>query len=150
MRSSFSGSSPLAVLADSRVPAIQVVLSCPWTCPICGKDEATFQALAAHRARSHGILREARTRVLNGRCFVCLRNFHTRERLVEHLHKASPICLMNTLLFHPRLDADVIASADAEQRARGVAARARLENPSYAEQIARQGFGPLEVFLVPK
>ena len=83
------------------------------------------------------------------RSLLCLRNLHTRERLIEHLHKGSPVCLLNTLLFHPRLDGDTIAAADADQRARGKKARSRGENPAYAQQIVRQGFGPLQSLLIP-
>ena len=54
---------------------------------------------------------------------------------------------MNTLLFYPRLSVDVISEADSDQRARGSAARARCENPVYAQQIVRQCFGPLQTFI---
>jgi len=135
--------------AQADAPMVPIVLINQWACPICGKDDPSFQALAAHRARTHGVLREARSRVVHGRCFVCLRNFHTRERLIEHLHKGSPVCLLNTLPFHPRLDPDVIEAADSEQRARGKKARSRCENPSYAEHIVRQGFGPMQTLIIP-
>ena len=134
---------------ELRCQIYRIELACIWTCPICGKDEPRFQALAAHRAVSHGVLREARTRVLDGRCSVCLRDFHSRERLVDHLHKASPICLLNTLLFLPRLNDDFIVAADKAQRERGTAARARGVDPTYAQQIVRQKFGPWQTFLIP-
>ena len=52
---------------------------------------------------------------------------------------------MNALLFYPRLSAEVVSEVDADQRARGMAARARGENPVYAQQIAR----PLRTFIIP-
>ena len=146
---STDGAADICSVNQPAIAPTPLVPPCSFACTLCGKDEPSYQALAAHLARTHGVLREARTRIMNGKCAVCLRNFHSRERCIEHVHKASPICLMNTLLFLPRLSPDVIAKADEEQKARGMAARARRENPVYAQQIVRQGFGPVQPFIIP-
>ena len=56
----------------------------PCICQECGKVEKSLQQLNLHRFRKHGWLHPAHTLVDNVFCRICLTNFHTRTRLLEH------------------------------------------------------------------
>ena len=57
----------------------------PCICQECGKVEKSLQQLNLHRFRKHGWLHPAHTLVDNVFCRICLTNFHTRTRLLEHI-----------------------------------------------------------------
>ena len=57
----------------------------PCICQDCGKSMNSIQQLNLHRFRKHGWLHPAHTLVDNVFCRICLTNFHTRTRLLEHI-----------------------------------------------------------------
>ena len=57
----------------------------PCICQDCGKIESTYQQLQLHRFRKHGWLHPAHMLINNTYCRICLTEFHTRTRLLEHI-----------------------------------------------------------------
>lgn len=79
-----------------------------------------------------------------------MRFFHTRSRLLKHLHdERSEICLVNTLLTLPVRSAEEIDDDNWEQWQLEAAARGKREQITYAEQVFSQAFGPSRKLLVP-
>ena len=80
---------------------------------------------------------------------MCMRKFSSRTGLLDHLYKASDICLFNLELSYPDKSLGEVAAADALHTKEEMARRARGESGDHASVIARQAFGPLQSFLVP-
>ena len=57
----------------------------PCICQDCGKHLSSAQQLNLHRFRKHGWLHPAHTLVNDVLCRICLTDFHTRTRLLEHV-----------------------------------------------------------------
>ena len=72
---------PAQLEADIAVP-----------CPQCGKTFSTHAALAVHQSRQHGWKMALRRYACDSVCRVCARNFHTRNRLLNHWHSGSTPC----------------------------------------------------------
>ena len=64
-----------------------------YACPECGARHLSAQRLAAHRFRIHQVRALARSFVTCTRCSECVKEFHTRERMVRHLRSDSKRCL---------------------------------------------------------
>ena len=58
-----------------------------FACDICGAWFSSHAALATHRYGKHRIKASVRTLVSNVTCAACLKNFHTRHRIIAHLSK---------------------------------------------------------------
>jgi hypothetical protein len=120
-----------------------------WQCTECGESLGSYQAMVAHRARSHGILRDARRKIAGATCPVCLRTFAHRSGVLNHLHKRSAICLMNLESYYQDLGQEEVAAADAKQLAAEQACRARKEAYCYTDTLCVQSEGPLWPFVIP-
>ena len=105
-------------------------------CPDCARLLRGSRALGLHRYRAHGIRAEARCYVDGTACPVCVREFHTRTRLVAHLSKDGPRaarnrgetegggCLPQLRLLQAPLDPEQVGQLDgAEQERRRSAGR---------------------------
>ena len=111
----------------SRLPRIfRMYLQCPfanisvaWNCdkvvaPVtlnlqCDKCDLKFsseQSLALHRFKVHGCKNHMRQYVSDTSCPVCLRQFWTRERVVNHIRYRSQVCRTNLLLLGPCLSVE--------------------------------------------
>ena len=97
----------------------------------------------------HLKLRVARAFVKDGRCPCCLRNFHTRTRLLDHLHKKSEICFLNVLLRLEPLSQREVEKADYVQWKSENDYRKRGVNKAYAECLVSQMYGPMQIIVVP-
>ena len=105
-------------------------------CPDCARLLRGSRALGLHRYRAHGIRAEARCYVDGTACPVCVREFHTRTRLVAHLIRDGPRaarnrgetegggCLPQLRLLQAPLDPEQVGQLDgAEQERRRSAGR---------------------------
>ena len=98
-------------------------------CPECERDFDRSDKLASHRHRVHGAKTGARLYAVGSHCGACLKEFHTRERLVYHLNVC--VACLDTLRAHwvpltVEQAAELDAAAAGEQRgntARGFASR---------------------------
>ena len=120
-----------------------------WQCTECGDFLNSYHAMVCHRARSHGILRACRKKIVDSTCPVCLRAFAHRTGVLNHLYKQSDICLLNVELYYRDLPPDVVAEADALQTEAEQACRARKEVYDFADTLCSQAEGPMMPFLIP-
>ena len=97
-------------------PALQV-FSQPVCCSICGKVSKSSQAHALHMFRGHGVKCKFRRYVPFTHCVICLREFWSRERCLNHVKK-SKVCKFNLLMQEPLLSQEQADSLDQECSAR--------------------------------
>ena len=81
--------SPPEPAADAlRLPAVLR----PQTCPVCSKGFRQASGLILHLARVHGAVSQVRSLVRSTRCRACLTEFHTKKRMLVHLHTVPGCC----------------------------------------------------------
>ena len=61
-------------------------------CSQCGATFDTAAGMAVHESRMHGRRIAARRFAVDGHCRICQKFFHTRARVVQHLHYSSSGC----------------------------------------------------------
>ena len=83
-------------------PAI-AVLGETHTCSFCEAPFRTRQALAVHRFKVHGAKSIERQYLAGTRCPICMVEFWTRERVVNHVRYRSKVCRENLLVRPPEL-----------------------------------------------
>ena len=88
-----------------------------WFCYDCGVQFKNKQAWGAHRAKKHGIKRVIRQYLDGTHCIGCMMEFHARDRLVQHLERASPPCRQLVLDVMEVLPPDTVQRLDAEAAA---------------------------------
>ena len=120
------------------------------SCPECGKQCKNSQVLGAHRAQKHGIKRLTRYHVDGTHRVACLIEFHDRERLIQHLERASPDCRAVVLSRLPRLSDEVVKRLDEESTARVRELRASGKHRVHASLPRVRLHGPLWPSLAPR
>ena len=88
-----------------------------WVCDECSSQCKSKQALAAHKFKKHGVTRLTRHYVGGTHCVACLRQFHERNRLIQHLERASPRCRQEVLARLPKLCPEIVQRLDQEAAA---------------------------------
>ena len=91
------------------------------SCRDCGmmfKDEAS---LATHQQRRHGHRTAMRRFAIDGACRVCGRFYHTRPRLLRHLHVGQTGCWIEQCRRFWPLSAEEASVLDSQDKDRGVA-----------------------------
>ena len=78
-------------------------LDCTFACSVCNASFASKQACSLHMHKKHGWLHPAHFHVLGPTCPICLKNFATRTRALEHVMYSSSKCLYHLLLQGPAL-----------------------------------------------
>ena len=97
--------SPFAnVCAQWAVSPVLQVFSQPIVCTICSKVSKSLQAHTVHSFRVHGIRSKLRRYVPHTHCLICLREFWTRERCLNHIRYRSQVCRLNSVLRGPILN----------------------------------------------
>ena len=66
-------------------------------CETCGFQAADHAALAVHHAKRHGQRLALRRYAEGAACHICRRMYHTRPRLLQHLHNGSTDCWVLTM-----------------------------------------------------
>ena len=61
-------------------------------CSICGKNFPSNQQLSLHLFKSHGVKNVCRKYVWDTHCPVCMTDFRSRERVINHVRYRSKIC----------------------------------------------------------
>ena len=84
-------------------------------CTVCQYTARTYQQLAVHLARKHGIKVQIRKFIDAHWCPVCLLYFGARPRVVDHVQK-SPVCRFNIQCSYPMLPDTVVAELDEADR----------------------------------
>ena len=87
-------------------------------CEACNMSFASPAALAVHQQRKHGYRMAMRRFATDACCRVCKRYFHTRPRLLRHLHMGTTECWVeHCRRFHPMEghEADLLDDLDRKQ-----------------------------------
>ena len=88
----------------------------PIVCPVCSSTSKSLQAHSVHLARKHNIKSSLRRYVDSPVCNVCMVDFVSRERCLNHVRYRSKVCKINALLRGPCIS-QVEATALDEQEA---------------------------------
>ena len=95
------------------------------SCQECHKVFYSFQALSLHRFKSHGLKNMMHKFIDVTHCIVCLREFWTRERVLNHVRYRSPLCRDNLIMRGP-----VLTESQADELD-------RLERPMHTDLYRR-------------
>ena len=105
-----------------------------WACYSCGSMHASRRSLATHAARAHGHESPAANAMFSTTCIACMKQFHTRPRLVAHLLHSTTKCLEAILSSTQPPSSDVKAQLLEEERQR---ARAHRKAPGVHSECHR-------------
>ncbi len=83
-------------------------------CPSCAEEFETFQAMAVHMFKMHGIKCAARNHLDTTHCPHCLLELWTRQRALDHLRRSAACCA--AVLSLPRLGEELITELDDASR----------------------------------
>ena len=83
-----------AVLKDHCTPIV---------CYLCGHVSESLQQHSVHLSSSHSIKSKWRKYVDGSVCTICLKQFWTRERCLNHISHRSQVCRANALMRGPRI-----------------------------------------------
>ena len=86
------------------------------SCPSCERQFKDSHAVQVHRMRVHGWLHEARRMLNTTHCTCCLKEFHSRTRVLAHVMAKSAVCRLNLALRPCRLTEAEAAALDHEAR----------------------------------
>ena len=115
----------------------------PIVCYDCGKLSSSLQAHSVHLASAHGIKSKFRKFVDSSVCKVCLTQFWTRERCLNHVRYRSMICKNNLLLRGPSLSEAEAAACDEIDRADNRAFYARGLRACHVDLPPVRVLGPM-------
>ena len=90
-------------------------------CPDCGKQFKTKADVAVHQQRVHGKRIAVRRYVVDGCCRTCHRNFHSRARLIQHLHYGATTCWVKHMRKYIPMTQQEAAILDAKNSSDGLA-----------------------------
>jgi hypothetical protein len=118
-------------------------------CHYCDVYFPSNQQHALHMFKAHRIKNPIRLYISTNHCTVCLKMFHTRERVLNHLRYRSHICRSNLLLKDPVLsveEADILDTEVAESNRKLQATGKRRHTKCYpCYQISGPIIPPLGV-----
>ena len=114
-----------------------------FTCDVCGKALRSRQALAVHKAIAHKMRHPAHWLVNDTYCPVCLTQFWTRHKILEHLQEKAPRCLAYLQLTAERISDEEVLKLDADAAAHARANRTRGSRRASAVRPAVRLLGPL-------
>ena len=103
-------------MLNEHIPITGPQESRDYVCTLCSRAFTTKQKCRAHEASAHGMRIPARALVSGSVCQSCLRDFRSRTRLLDHLHRGTG-CFENYDAFFPRLPQEIIQREDAEAAA---------------------------------
>jgi len=143
--------SPVANIVSTSVEQPSLVGTAPDSyCPDCDKAFHSQQQLALHRFRTHGYKDPVRMSAPFTFCLVCLREFHTRERVLNHLRYRSKTCKYNLMLKAPFLTEAEADSLDEECKEANVSLQHKGCRRHLAAQPSFRLQGPLlPIILAP-
>jgi len=113
---SFGSSAAANVDIPSNFPSLRSPISSPQRCPDCQVVFMSVQKLSVHRNRKHGFVDPINCHISGTVCTVCMLDFHTRTRVLNHLKYRSQMCLSNILIQGPCMSMDAARTLDIEER----------------------------------
>ena len=113
------------------------------SCHICNRLFPTRQQLNLHLFKTHSVKNPLHVYVSGTHCTVCLKEFHSRERVLNHIRYRSAVCRANLLLRGPvisQAEVDVIEQLERD-RCRTLSCAGRRRH--HVSRPALQLQGPL-------
>ena len=112
--------------------------------------EKGYKALAMHKFKSHGIKAFERRYAIGTQCTVCLLDFWSRERLINHI-KRCKACNENLLMRPPWITSEEADELDAAEASRLLKLKSQGLRRHAATKPCVQARGPLlPVVIDPK
>jgi len=112
-------------------------------CDECGALFATFAGMCSHQFIKHHRTNMLRRFTFCTHCVVCLKEFHTRPRLIHHIKSRSPKCSAILVANYVPLSVDVVEALDQEDNVERKRLRALGLNLRHACVPAFRLQGPL-------
>ena len=138
----------LSVTWDSDKVVAPIVMRV--SCDLCTMKFRSEQALALHRYKVHGFKNYMRQFVQGTHCPVCLKQFWTRERIINHLRCRSHVCRNNLLLAGPCLSVDQADDLDALEYGANASRQRKGQRRHQADLPVVRLQGPLRaIFTMP-
>ena len=120
-----------------------------WSCEVCDTSCCSRQACAVHMYRKHGQRSECACRLVTTFCPICMIQFWTRARALEHLGKSS-CCSATLLLFFEPASSQDLDEINHLERLRARKAKASGRKAHWAEKPCVRLVGPLPVALTDR
>jgi len=117
-------------------------------CHYCGHSCHSLQQLNLHMFKAHQVRNLMRLYVRGTHCEVCLKEFHSRERALNHVRYRSAACRANLLFRGPVLSDDEASTLEGHERERNVALARAGKRRHHASTPAVQLQGPLLPILL--
>ena len=115
-----------------------------FSCGLCCVDFDTCQKHSLHMFKKHGIKNVMRLYInYHTHCTVCLKQFWTRPRLLNHIRYRSKVCKYNLYLRGTIVDEATACSQDLECAGDSVALYSRGRRRHFAEEPVVQLSGPV-------
>ena len=119
-------------------------------CNLCDKSFASKQKIALHQFKKHGIKAIERKHIVGSRCPICLVEFWSRERAINHVRYRSMVCRENILMYPPALSMEEADALDELDKASHRAHKAQGRRRHFADKPCIQAHGPFrELILDP-
>eukprot|EP00973_Karenia_brevis_P068224 9492850-Karenia_brevis.AAC.1 len=75
-----------------------------YSCDICSRAFMSYQSMSLHKCKMHGCVHEAHYLIGGTQCPVCLTEFHSRSRVLEHvMYKGHKFRCFHNLLLRGRV-----------------------------------------------
>ena len=118
-------------------------------CNICDKSFMSVQQLSLHEFRVHGLKDQIYLCVPETHCTVCLREFHTRERILNHVKYRSYTCRYNLLIRGPVLSQDEADALDNAATSNNIKLQLSGFRRHYVSSPSFRLQGPLAPIILP-
>jgi len=132
---------PFANISTQWIDTKVAATYSPLACHLCGKLENTMQKLKLHMFKQHGIKDSIRLCFDTTHCLICLKEFHQRENVLNHLKKVR-FCSQQLRLRQPLLTVEQADSIEIALRDhnRGLCRAGKRRHAK--ERPCLQGQGP--------
>ena len=141
----------IANISCEKVPVAKIAFSgAGHACNICNTTFMTFQQLALHSFKKHGVKNMMSLYVGDcTHCTVCLKQFWTLERLLNHVRYRSKICKYNLKIRGPVCDSEQASLFSKECAESNTCLHRQGKRRHYKEDPVIQLVGPLLPVMLP-
>ena len=126
---------------DDDLPLADVFLRERFVCELCNLDHDSEQQLNSHKAAKHGWRNPIRALVVGSVCPSCMKDHHTRPRLIHHLSRSN-WCCETMRRWRAPLPPEEVLAADMADRADAKRLKLLGRPPLWAELPAYRRKGP--------
>ena len=137
----------MCTLDQKKTPALQ---GQSHSCVACSESFDSFQKMSLHAFKAHAIKSVWRLYVGESSvCEVCMHQFHTRDRLLNHIRYRSKVCKHNMHIRGPICNEEQSKALDSAAAAANAALYSQGLRSHSAREPAYRIAGPLLPVLLP-